>query len=69
MLKANVVIFEGIGFYYLFIKKIDNIMRGNTMTIVRDGKLSNIDKKSLKKDIVVFQTGDIVPADIILTEA
>ncbi len=45
-------------------------MTGNLVTIVRDGKLVNIDENNLSKhDMVVLQTADIVPADLKLVEA
>lgn len=45
-------------------------LTGNLVTIVRDGKLVNMDEESLcKDDIVVLQTADIVPADLNLIEA
>ena len=45
-------------------------MTGNLVTIVRDGKLVNIDEDNLSKhDMVVLQTADIVPADLKLVEA
>lgn len=45
-------------------------MNANPVTIVRDGKLTNIDTYSLYKgDLVVLQAGDIVPADVKLVEA
>ena len=44
-------------------------MSGNLVTIVKDGKLINTDEDNLRKDdIVVFQVGDIVPADLHLVE-
>ncbi|NPV89525.1 MAG: hypothetical protein HPY50_01960 [Firmicutes bacterium] len=44
-------------------------MKGNPVTIVKNGKLLNIDEDDLcRNDIVVFQAGDIVPADLRLTE-
>lgn len=40
------------------------------VTVVRNNKLVNIDEKNLqKKDIIVLQAGEIVPADIQLIEA
>jgi Ca2+-transporting ATPase len=46
------------------------IMTGTLVTIVRDGKLVNIDENNLSKhDVVVLQTADIVPADLKLVEA
>ena len=45
-------------------------MPGNTVTIVEDGKLVNIDEDHLRKgDLVVLQAGDAVPADLKLVEA
>lgn len=45
-------------------------MKGNPVTIVKNGNLMNIDEENLRKnDTVVLQTGDIVPADLKLTEA
>ena len=45
-------------------------MKGNPVTIVKNGKLMNIDGDNLhKNDTVVLQTGDIVPADLKLVEA
>jgi P-type E1-E2 ATPase len=45
-------------------------MNANPVTILRDGKLTNIDTDSLYKgDLVVLQAGDIVPADLKLVEA
>lgn len=44
-------------------------MKGNLVTIVKDGKLTNIEEDKLRKDdIVVLQAGEIVPADIKLNE-
>ena len=45
-------------------------MKGNLVTIVKDGKLISTDEDNLcKGDIVVLQAGDIVPADLKLVEA
>lgn len=45
-------------------------MNGNIVTIIRDGKLINIQEDKLcLGDIVVLQVGEIVPADIQLVEA
>ena len=45
-------------------------MTGNLVTIVRDGKLVNIEEDNLSRgDLVVLQTADIVPADLQLVEA
>jgi Ca2+-transporting ATPase len=45
-------------------------MKGNFATIVIDGKLISTDEDNLcKDDMVVFQAGDIVPADLKLIEA
>ncbi len=44
-------------------------MNGNLVTIVKDGKLTNVDAAVLHEgDLVVVQTGDIVPADLHLVE-
>lgn len=45
-------------------------MKDIIATIVKGGKLTNVDGDSLcKDDMVVIQAGDIVPADIRLVEA
>ena len=45
-------------------------MNGNLVTIVKDGKLINIEEDHLRKnDMVVLQTADIVPAELKLVEA
>lgn len=45
-------------------------MSSNLVTIVKDGKLINIPDDDLRPaDLVVFQAGDIVPADLKLIEA
>jgi Ca2+-transporting ATPase len=45
-------------------------MKGNFVTIVKDGKLINTDEDNLcREDMVVLQTGDLVPADLKLVEA
>lgn len=45
-------------------------MSVNTVTIVEDGKLSNIEASRLRQDdLVVVQAGDVVPADLRLVEA
>lgn len=45
-------------------------MKDNPVTIVKNGKLVNIGEDNLcRNDIVVLQTGDIVPADLKLIEA
>lgn len=45
-------------------------MQGNTVTILQHGKPVNIAEDDLRKgDTVLFQTGDLVPADLVLTEA
>lgn len=45
-------------------------MKGNLVTIVKDGKLINTDEENLcKDDMVVLQAGDIIPADLKLVEA
>lgn len=43
---------------------------GNLVTILRDGTRENIEEDTLSKDdVVLLQTGDIVPADLLLIEA
>lgn len=45
-------------------------MQGNTVTIVKNGKLVNADEDHLRMgDVVVLQAGDVVPADLKLVEA
>ncbi len=45
-------------------------MDGNPVTIVKDGNLVTIDEDCLcKDDMVVFQAGEVVPADLRLVEA
>lgn len=45
-------------------------MKGNLVTVVRNGKLINISENELCcNDTVVLQPGDIVPADLLLVEA
>lgn len=45
-------------------------MDGNLVTIVKDGNLVTIDENCLRKDdMVVFQAGEVVPADLRLVEA
>jgi Ca2+-transporting ATPase len=45
-------------------------MKSNFVTIVKDGKLINIDEDKLHQDDeVIFQAGDIIPADLRLIEA
>lgn len=44
-------------------------MKGNIVTIIKNEKLVNVDEDDLcKNDTVVVQAGDIVPADLRLTE-
>lgn len=45
-------------------------MKGNLVTIVKMGKVMNISEDDLcKGDTVLFQAGDLIPADIKLVEA
>jgi P-type Ca2+ transporter type 2C len=45
-------------------------MDGTLVTILKDGKLINIDEDHLcKDDMVVFQAGEVIPADLRLVEA
>jgi P-type E1-E2 ATPase len=45
-------------------------MKGNPAAILKEGKLTIIDELELRTgDEIVIQVGDIVPADIRLTEA
>ena len=45
-------------------------MQGNIVTISRDGKPVNIEEDDLRKgDVLLLQAGDLVPADLKLTEA
>jgi Ca2+-transporting ATPase len=45
-------------------------MKNVSVTIVKDGKLININEDELRRDdVVIFQAGDIIPADLRLTEA
>ncbi len=45
-------------------------MQGNIVTVSRDGKLVNIEEDDLQKgDTLLLQAGDLVPADLTLTEA
>lgn len=45
-------------------------MQGNIVTISRDGKPVNIEEDDLQKgDVLLLQAGDLVPADLKLTEA
>lgn len=46
------------------------MLKAASVTIVRDGVLTNIDEAALcKGDTLVFQAGDLVPADLRLVEA
>jgi P-type Ca2+ transporter type 2C len=46
------------------------LMQGNIVTISRDGKPVNIEEDDLQKgDVLLLQAGDLVPADLKLTEA
>jgi len=45
-------------------------MRNNSVTVEQDGKLRNIPIENLRiNDLVVIQTGDVIPADLKLIEA
>jgi len=45
-------------------------MQGNTVTVLKAGKIINIPEDDLiKGDILLLQAGDLVPADIRLIEA
>lgn len=45
-------------------------MKGNLATVSKSGKIMNIAEDDLRKgDMVVLQTGDLVPADLKLVEA
>ena len=45
-------------------------MKGNTVTVIKMGKIINISEDDLRKeDILLLQAGDLVPADLKLIEA
>ncbi len=45
-------------------------MRGNIVTVLRNGTPENIEEEDLHRgDILLLQAGDIVPADLLLSEA
>lgn len=46
------------------------ILKGNYATIIKNGAITNIEEDDLKKgDRVLVQAGDLVPADLKLTES
>ncbi len=48
----------------------DDILKGNTVPVVRTGEIVNIAEDDLREgDIVLLQAGDLVPADLKLIEA
>jgi Ca2+-transporting ATPase len=45
------------------------VLSGNLVTVEKNGKLINIEEAELRKnDTVIVQTGELAPADIVLTE-
>lgn len=67
-MKGRVVISRATSQF--FEKEHRSISKDNHVTIIKDGELINTEEDNLSiGDMVVVQTGDIVPADLKLVEA